>query len=75
MRSGRVYVPPDVPFGWFDAPLPVNRLSSQWLARLLHPKRSPEPLGLVLMRFRLHYHREPSEAHLHTLPQAAGLPR
>jgi iron complex transport system substrate-binding protein len=41
-----VYVPPDVPFGWFDAPPSLNRLLGvQWLARILDPDLSPEPLA------------------------------
>ena len=70
-------VPPDVPFGWFDAPPSLNRLLGvQWLARLLHPKLFPEPLAPVLKaRHTRYYRRTPSGAELRALMEAAGLPR
>ena len=65
-RSVYVYVPPDVPFGWFDAPPSLNRLLGvQWLARILHPDLFPEPLAPRVKAFRaLHYHREPTDAQI-----------
>ena len=42
VRDGRIYVPPDVPFGWFDSPPSRNRLLGvQWLARILYPQLFP----------------------------------
>jgi hypothetical protein len=46
-----------------------------WLARLPHPKPFPEPSAVLQRLHALHYHREPSEAQLRTLLQAAGLTR
>jgi iron complex transport system substrate-binding protein len=44
VRAGRIHVPPDLPFGWFDAPPSVNRLLGvQWLAKLLYPDAFPSP--------------------------------
>lgn len=74
VKSGRVYVPPDVPFGWFDSPPSLNRLLGvQWLARILHPKLFPEPLAPRVKAFHaLYYHREPTGAQVRTLLEAAG---
>ena len=69
-----VYVPPDVPFGWFDAPPSLNRLLGvQWLARILHPDLFPEPLAPRVKAFHaLYYHREPTDAQIRTFLEAAG---
>lgn len=58
VQSGRVYVVPQQPFPWFDAPPGVNRLIGlRWLAGLLHPNLFPEPMPDVLRRFyRRFYH-------------------
>lgn len=72
--EGRIYVPPDLPFGWFDAPPSLNRLLGlQWLARVLYPSRFPEPLAPRVKTFhRLFYHREPTDAQLRGLLARAG---
>lgn len=77
VRNGRVYVAPDVPFGWFDAPLSLNRLLGvQWLARLLHPTLFPEPLAPVVKTFHTrYYHRTPSDAQVRELMRGTGLER
>jgi iron complex transport system substrate-binding protein len=74
VANGRVYVPPDVPFGWFDAPPSLNRLLGvQWLARILHPDLFPEPLAPRVKAFHtLYYHREPTDAQIRALLEAAG---
>jgi len=74
VANGRVYVPPDVPFGWFDAPPSLNRLLGvQWLARILHPDLFPEPLAPRVKAFHaLYYHREPTDVQVRTLLEAAG---
>jgi iron complex transport system substrate-binding protein len=74
-RNGRIYVPPDLPFGWFDAPPSLNRLLGvQWLARILHPKVFPEPLGPRIKAFhRLYYHREPTDSQVRALLEIAGV--
>ena len=74
VANGRVYVPPDVPFGWFDAPPSLNRLLGvQWLARILHPDLFPEPLAPRVKAFHaLYYHREPTDPQVRALLEAAG---
>jgi iron complex transport system substrate-binding protein len=69
IRNGRVYVPPDIPFGWFDAPPSLNRLLGvQWLARLLYPDLFDEPLAPRVKDFqRRFYHREPTDAQVSAL--------
>jgi iron complex transport system substrate-binding protein len=55
VRSGRIYVAPQQPFPWFDAPPGVNRLIGlRWLAGLLHPDLFPDPMSAVVRDF---YHR------------------
>ncbi len=52
VQSGRVYLVPQQPFPWFDAPPGVNRLIGlRWLAGLLHPDLFPEPMPDVVRRF------------------------
>lgn len=52
VQSGRVYVVPQQPFPWFDAPPGINRLIGlRWLAGLLHPDLFPEPMPDVVRRF------------------------
>jgi iron complex transport system substrate-binding protein len=74
VANGRVYLPPDVPFGWFDAPPSLNRLLGvQWLARILHPHLFPAPLAPELKAFHaLYYHREPTDAEVRAVLEAAG---
>jgi len=75
VRAGRIYVPPDLPFGWFDAPPSLNRLLGvQWLVRILHPRLFPEPLGPRVKAFHtLYYHRSPSDAQVRALLDAADV--
>ena len=50
VRSRRVHVAPNAPFGWLDGPPGVNRLIGVlWLLSLLYPGRHPE---LALERIR-----------------------
>ncbi|MBE7249291.1 MAG: iron ABC transporter substrate-binding protein, partial [Actinomycetospora chiangmaiensis] len=45
VQAGRIYVAPQQPFPWFDAPPGVNRLIGlRWLAGILHPDMFPEPM-------------------------------
>ncbi|WP_417020949.1 iron ABC transporter substrate-binding protein [Candidatus Phyllobacterium onerii] len=38
VRDGRIFVPPSLPFGWFDTPPGVNRLIGiRWLEELFYP--------------------------------------
>ncbi len=77
VRNGRVYVAPELPFGWVDAPPALNRiLGLEWLVRILHPEAFPEPLGPRIADFhRRFYHRDPTDAQIAALLRVAGLPR
>jgi iron complex transport system substrate-binding protein len=72
-----VYVAPELPFGWVDAPPALNRmLGVEWLVRVLHPSSFPEPLGPRISAFhQKFYHHVPSAAQVAALLRAAGLPR
>jgi iron complex transport system substrate-binding protein len=74
IHDGRLYVPPNLPFGWFDAPPSVNRLLGvQWLAKLLYPDIFVEPLAPRVKDFhRRFYHREPTDAQVMALLARAG---
>ncbi|MCJ2089383.1 iron ABC transporter substrate-binding protein [Methylobacterium sp. E-005] len=55
VKTGRIYLAPQQPFPWFDAPPGVNRLIGlRWLAGLLHPNLFPQPMPEVVRDF---YHR------------------
>jgi len=75
VRAGRIYVAPDVPFGWFDSPPSLNRLLGvQWLVRILHPRLFPEPLGPRVAEFHTrYYHRTPTDTQVRTLLEQAGV--
>lgn len=39
VKDGKIFVPPSLPFGWFDSPPGVNRLLGvRWMEKLLYPK-------------------------------------
>lgn len=73
--AGRIYVVPDLPFGWFDSPPALNRpLGVQWLVRVFHPQLFPEPLGPVIKAFhRDFYHREATDAQVRALLHTSGI--
>jgi len=55
VQAGRIYVAPQLPFSWFDAPPGVNRvIGLRWLAGLLYPDLFPQPMTEVVRDF---YHR------------------
>jgi iron complex transport system substrate-binding protein len=66
VRRRRVFLAPNVPFGWIDFPPSVNRLLGlRWLGRVLYPDLFPEPLGPVVAAFfEMFYHRRPSDAEI-----------
>ena len=74
VRAGRVFVPPDLPFGRFDSPPSLNRvLGVQWLVRILHPRLFPEPLGPRVKAFHtLYYHHTPTDAQVRSLLETSG---
>jgi iron complex transport system substrate-binding protein len=77
VRDNRVYVTPELPFGWVDAPPALNRmLGVEWLVRILHPAAFPEPLGPRIAEFHQRfYHRTPTAEQVAALVKAAGLSR
>jgi iron complex transport system substrate-binding protein len=69
VKSGRVYLAPNAPFGWIDFPPSVNRLIGlRWLCRVLYPETFPEDLRPVVRDFYARmYHQTPTEAQLDAL--------
>ena len=52
VRSGRVYLAPELPFGWIDFPPSVNRLIGLWwLAKALYPREFTEDLKPIVREF------------------------
>ena len=77
VKNKRIYVAPELPFGWIDAPPAVNRLLGvEWLVRVLHPQVFPEPLGPPIKEFHTRfYHRTPTDAQIASLLRTAGVER
>ena len=77
VKNGRIYVAPELPFGWIDAPPALNRLLGlEWLVRILHPKVFTEPLGPRIKQFHTRfYHRTPTDAQVEALLRTAGIAR
>ena len=69
VREKRVFLSPNLPFGWIDFPPAVNRLLGlQWLAHLFYPAAFPDDLRLIVQDFhRRFYHRVPTDAQLDKL--------
>ena len=69
VQTGRVYLSPHLPFGWFDFPPGANRLLGIWWAgRLLYPGAFDLDLRAKVVEFhRRFYHREPTAAQLDLL--------
>jgi iron complex transport system substrate-binding protein len=76
VREGRIYLSPNLPYGWFDAPPGVNRLIGvRWLASILYPRQFPESLRDTTQRFyKLFYHVDLSEAQIDILLAPATSP-
>jgi iron complex transport system substrate-binding protein len=75
VREKRVFLSPNLPFGWIDFPPAVNRLLGlQWLAHIFYPQAFPDDLRPIVVDFhRRFYHRVPTNAQLdkllaHALP-------
>jgi iron complex transport system substrate-binding protein len=73
VRSGRVYLSPNVPFGWIDFPPSLNRLAGlRWLARSLYPEAFPEDLRPFVRDFYTRaYHQTPTSEQLDALVRTA----
>ena len=78
VAAKRVYLSPNLPFGWFDFPPGANRLLGLWWAgKLLYPREFNVDLRAKVTEFhRLFYHREPTAAQLDAMLGEPGvLPR
>ena len=78
VAAKRVYLSPNLPFGWFDSPPGANRLLGIWWAgKLLYPAAFDIDLRAKVREFhRLFYHREPTPEQLDALLGEPGvLPR
>jgi iron complex transport system substrate-binding protein len=73
IKAGRIYLAPNVPYGWIDFPPSINRLIGlRWLARILYPDAFPEDLRPIVRDFYTRcYHQTPSEAQLDQLLRPA----
>jgi iron complex transport system substrate-binding protein len=69
VKNARVYLSPQLPFGWFDFPPGPNRIIGLfWLANILYPDVFDDNLRERVAEFhRLFYHQEPTPAQLDTL--------
>jgi iron complex transport system substrate-binding protein len=69
VRDKNVYLAPNLPYGWFDAPPGVNRLIGvRWLASILYPKQFPDDLRAVTRDFyKRFYHVDLTDAQLEAL--------
>lgn len=69
VHEKRVFLSPNLPFGWIDFPPAVNRLLGlQWLAHLFYPQAFPDDLRPIVSDFhRRFYHRVPTDAQLDRL--------
>ena len=75
VAAKRVYLSPNLPFGWFDFPPGANRLLGIWWAgKLLYPQTFDFDLRAKVAEFhRLFYHRDPSAAQLDALLGEPGV--
>jgi iron complex transport system substrate-binding protein len=69
VREKRIYLAPNLPYGWFDAPPGVNRLIGvRWLMSVLYPAQFPDDLRAVTRRFyKLFYQVDLTEAQIDLL--------
>jgi iron complex transport system substrate-binding protein len=74
VRNDRVYLAPNVPYGWIDFPPSVNRLIGlRWLGGVLYPQLFPEDLRPLVREFySAFYHQAPTERQLNELLAAAA---
>ena len=73
VRAGRVYLSPNVPYGWIDFPPSINRLVGlRWLGRCLYPEAFREDLRPFVRDFYTRaYHQTPTPEQLDALVQTA----
>ncbi len=75
VRNKRVYLSPNLPFGWFDYPPGANRLIGLlWLSEILYPEHFRHDYPKEIARFyKLFYHREPTAAQIAALLAEPGV--
>ena len=76
VQTKRVYLAPNLPFGWFDFPPGANRLLGLWWAgKLLYPREFADvDLRAKVSEFhRMFYHRAPTAAQLDALLNEPGV--
>ena len=73
VRDKRIYLSPNLPYGWFDAPPGVNRLIGvRWLTSILYPKQFSEDLrGVTRDFYKRFYQIDLSEQQLDALLTSA----
>ena len=66
LKRNRVYLSPNLPFGWIDVPPSLNRyIGLQWLARLFYPDRYRDNIRAATVDFyRLFYQVDLTETDL-----------
>jgi iron complex transport system substrate-binding protein len=58
VAAGKVYVVPNLPFGWLGSPPSVNRLIGlEWLAGLLYPEQPKRDLAADVRAFYRNYYQ------------------
>jgi iron complex transport system substrate-binding protein len=69
VRRGRIFLSPDLPYGWIDGPPSVNRiLGLRWLARLFFPGKLPGDIRTDTRDFyKLFYQVDVTDAQLDAL--------
>ena len=73
VRDKRIYLSPNLPYGWFEEPPGVNRLIGvRWLTSILYPKQFPEDLrGITRDFYKRFYQVDLSEQQLDALLASA----
>jgi iron complex transport system substrate-binding protein len=74
VREGRVFLSPNLPYGWIDEPPSLNRLLGlQWLVRLFFPPHFGDDMRRVTRDFyQLFYQVELNEADIDAVLRGAG---
>jgi iron complex transport system substrate-binding protein len=74
-QNKRIFLAPNLPYGWFDAPPGVNRLIGvRWLTSILYPKQFTESLQEITRQFyKLFYQVDLTDDQVSTLLATATL--
>ena len=76
VRERRIYLAPNLPYGWFDAPPGVNGLIGvRWLASILYPKQFPENADTTRTFYKLFYSVELTDEQIDMLLSPATSPK